>query len=144
MEQVTVRIAEVREPLAPLLVGRLLHLLGSRRAQPLGGGVDVVRVDAELEVASLVLGLSLGHADPERLELQKGEFRLAVGRKAVDLLEAEVVDVELRGALDVVDAQDREWLAEARHRCASSHETTGFRSTPIFSISASITSPGFR
>ena len=28
--------------------------------------------------------------------------------------------------------------------CASSQETTGFRSTPIFSISASITSPGFR
>ena len=28
--------------------------------------------------------------------------------------------------------------------CASCQETTGFRSTPIFSISASITSPGFR
>ena len=72
MQQVAVGAPERRESLAPLLVGRRLHLLGARSPKPLGGGVDVVRVEPEREVG-IVLSPSPREADSERLELEEDE-----------------------------------------------------------------------
>src|SRR5215212_1306019 len=140
----TVGRSEIRHPFAPLAVGRRLDLLGAGCPQLLRRGVDVVGVHAELELPALVLRPSLRDGDAEGIELQEGEVRRSLRWEAVDLVEAEIADVELRGAGDVVDVEDRERLAETGHPCASCHETTGLRSTPILSISASITSPGRR
>ena len=51
-----------------------------------------------------------------------------------------VVEVEL----DAVLVAHQRTLGGAGSPCASCHEITGLRSTPMRSISASITSPGLR
>src|SRR6185436_15435575 len=59
---------------------------------------------------------------------------LLVGHQRTDALELRVVSLP----------PHQRTRSGAGSPCASCQETTGFRSTPIRSISASITSPGFR
>src|SRR5205085_6856918 len=107
---------EVGAALAPRFVPRRLHLVGAGFAELRGCAVGVVGVQAELEVTPLVLRPPPRDGDPERVELEERERRLALARPAVRHLEAERLRVEADRPLNVADVQDRERLAERRAR----------------------------
>jgi hypothetical protein len=71
VEQEPVRSAKRAGALAPLLVGRRLHLLGAGRPKSLSGCVHVVGVEPKCVLACRVVRGR--EADSERLQLEERE-----------------------------------------------------------------------
>lgn len=99
-----VEVFEVREPLVPGHVLRLAELLRAEAAETLGSRVRVVDVDAQLEAAA-----PFALADPElgAVALQGDEVAL-LAEPFERALEAEGTLVEVSGAADIRDVDDRE------------------------------------
>src|SRR5204863_9430289 len=120
------------------LRAEVVDLVGPDPAHELveGGGVSEISED-ELDVAEDVV-------DPGRVE------RARAPDHPVDLVVLLEQDLREVRAVLAGDAGDERLPLHQRTRggagspCASCHEITGFRRTPIRSISASIASPGFR
>src|SRR5919197_2662764 len=110
-----VRIAEIGHPLAPVAVRWWLDFVGAGGAEARRRLVDVVGVDAELELAAFVFATTLGNRDPERVETQERERRFALVGPRIRRVEAERFRIERDRMRDVVDVQNWERLAEGRH-----------------------------
>jgi catechol 2,3-dioxygenase-like lactoylglutathione lyase family enzyme/heme-degrading monooxygenase HmoA len=120
VDEVPVGILEEGELLTPLHLTRSGDLPDTSRDEPFGGGVGVVRIDAELERPRLAALRPVrkrrhgprGDPDPGLAQLEEGELELPLFRPAKGLLEAEVVAVEARGALGILHVEDRKRLSK--------------------------------
>ena len=141
----TMSISSSRTPRASSCAGRLALLLRGPVPQPWRADA---RVDEDRHALRADQVRDAGQ--PPRIAFEERRIALAV-RLPVSERDAGVgLDVVAEEPDRVGDRFDLDRADYHRTRggagswCASCHEITGFRSTPIFSISHSMTSPGLR